>query len=50
MQFHIKLSKKIQLSSLQLDGLGQFFDLFSRKIQDFLQEYFEFSKSEKSSE
>jgi hypothetical protein len=29
------------------DGLGQIFDLFSRKIQDFLKENLEFSKSEK---
>jgi hypothetical protein len=32
------------------DGLRQIFELFSRKIQDFLKENLEFSKSEKSSE
>jgi hypothetical protein len=32
------------------DGLRQIFALFSRKIQDFLKENLEFSKSEKSSE
>jgi hypothetical protein len=35
---------------LYLDGLRQIFDRFSRKIQDFLKENLEFSKSEKSSE
>jgi hypothetical protein len=38
---------KFQLSSLYPDGLRQIFDLLSRKIQDFLKENFEFSKSEK---
>jgi hypothetical protein len=32
------------------DGLKQIFDLFTRKIQDFLKENLEISKSEKSSE
>jgi hypothetical protein len=32
------------------DGLRNFFDFFSRKIQDFLKENKEFSKPEKSSE
>jgi hypothetical protein len=41
---------KYQLSSLYPDGLRPIFDLFSRKIQDFLKEYSEFSKSEKKSE
>jgi hypothetical protein len=41
---------KFQLSSLYPDGLRQIFDLFSRKIKDFLEENFEFSKSETSSE
>jgi hypothetical protein len=38
---------KFQLSSFYPDGLRQIFDLFSRKIQDFLKENLEFSKSEK---
>jgi hypothetical protein len=38
---------KFQLSSFCLDGLGQIFDLISRKIQDFLEENLEFSKSKK---
>jgi hypothetical protein len=37
---------KFQLSSLNPDGLRNFFELFSRKIQDFLQKILEFSKSE----
>jgi hypothetical protein len=41
---------KFQLSSFYPDGLKQIFDLFSRKIQDFLKENLEFSKSEKTSE
>jgi hypothetical protein len=41
---------KFQISNLYPDGLGQIFDLFSRKIQDFLKENLEFSKSEKSSD
>jgi hypothetical protein len=41
---------KFQLSNLYPDGLRQIFDLFSRKIQDFLKDNLEFSKSEKSSE
>jgi hypothetical protein len=41
---------KFQLSCFYPDGLRQFFDLSSRKIQDFLIENSEFSKSEKSSE
>jgi hypothetical protein len=44
------LLSKFQLSSLYPDGLRQIFDLFSRKIQDFLKENLEFFKSEKSSE
>jgi hypothetical protein len=32
------------------DGLRQIFEIFSRKIQDFLKENLEFSKSDKSSE
>jgi hypothetical protein len=32
------------------DGLRQIFELFSRKIQDFLKENSKFSKTEKSSE
>jgi hypothetical protein len=39
---------QFQLSSFYPDGLRQIFDLFSRKIQDFLKENLEFSKSEKS--
>jgi hypothetical protein len=39
---------KFKLSSLYLDGLRLIFYLFSRKIQDFLKENLEFSKSEKS--
>jgi hypothetical protein len=39
---------KFQLFSYYSDG--QIFDLFSRKIQDFLEENSEFFKSEKSSE
>jgi hypothetical protein len=54
MQFHIQTSKachaKFQLSSFYPDGLRQIFDLFSRKIQDCLEENLEFSKSEISSE
>jgi hypothetical protein len=50
-KFLLKLAKhfhaKFQLSSLYTDGLRQIFDLFSRKIQDFLKENLEFSKSEK---
>jgi hypothetical protein len=38
---------KFQLSSLYRDGLRQTFNIFSRKIQDFLKENLEFSKSEK---
>jgi hypothetical protein len=41
---------KFQLSSFYPDGLRQMFDLFSRKIQDFLKENLKFSKSEKSSD
>jgi hypothetical protein len=41
---------KFQLSSLYPDGLRQIFDLFSIKIQDFVKENLEFSKSERSSE
>jgi hypothetical protein len=52
--FKLNLAKhihaKFQLSSLNPDGLRQIFDLFSRKIQDFLKENSEFSKSENSSE
>jgi hypothetical protein len=40
---------KFQFSSLYPDGLRQIFDPFSRKIQDFLKENLEFSKSEKKS-
>jgi hypothetical protein len=32
---------------LYLDGIRPIFDLFSRKIQDFLKESLEFAKSEK---
>jgi hypothetical protein len=32
------------------EGLRQIFDLFSKKIQDFLKEKFEFFKSEKGSD
>jgi hypothetical protein len=38
---------KFQLSIFYPDGLRQNVDLFSRKIQNFLKEYLEFSKSEK---
>jgi hypothetical protein len=41
---------KFQLSILYPDGLRQIFDIFSRKIQDFLKENLEFAKSEKKSE
>jgi hypothetical protein len=41
---------KFQLSSFYPDGLGHIFVHFWRKIQDFLKENLEFSKSEKSSE
>jgi hypothetical protein len=41
---------KFPLSSLYPEGLRQIFDLFSGKIQDFLKENLEFSKSENSSE
>jgi hypothetical protein len=44
------ISYLFKFSSLHPDGLRNFFDLFSRKIQDFLKENLEFSKSEKSSE
>jgi hypothetical protein len=37
------------LASTQTD-LNNIFDIFSRKIQDFLKENLEFPKSEKSSE
>jgi hypothetical protein len=40
---------KFQPSSFYPDGLRQIFDLFSRKIQDFLKENSEFCKSEQSS-
>jgi hypothetical protein len=39
---------KFQISSFYPDGLRHIFDLFSRKIQDFLIENLELSKSEKS--
>jgi hypothetical protein len=52
--FMLNLAKhvhaKFQLSSLNPDGLRNFFELFSRKIQDFLQKKLEFSKSEKKTE
>jgi hypothetical protein len=41
---------KFQLSSYYPDGLRQIFDLFPTKIQDFLKENSESSKSEQSSE
>jgi hypothetical protein len=44
------VNAKFQLSIFFPDGLRQIFDLFSRKIQDFLKENLDFStKSEKSS-
>jgi hypothetical protein len=52
MQFYIDPAKhahaKFQLSSLYPDGHRQIFDLISRKIQDFLEENSELSKSEKN--
>jgi hypothetical protein len=41
---------KYQISSFHPKGLRQIFDLFSRKIQDYLKENSKFSKSEKSFE
>jgi hypothetical protein len=49
-QLATHIHAKFQLSSFYPDGLRQIFDLFSRKIQDFIKEISEFSKSEKSSE
>jgi hypothetical protein len=49
-QLATHIHAKFQLSSFYPDGLIHIFDLFSRKIQDFLKENSEFSKSEKSSE
>jgi hypothetical protein len=43
MSMHIA---QFQLSSLYPDGLRQIFDLYLRKIQDFLKENLEYSKSE----
>jgi hypothetical protein len=49
-QLATHVNAKFQLSSFNPDGLRQIFDLSSRKIQDFLKENSEFSKSQKSSE
>jgi hypothetical protein len=44
------VNAEFQLTTYYLDRLIPIFDHFSRKIQDFLKENSEFSKSEKSSE